>query len=167
MAVSGMLSQLLYFRKRLSRTPGTGGWVGPRGGLEARVKSLVSAGNQTTVPQLTRPKPSQYSALQTLAKLHAVASTHTAIFTQCMTVTVILLPVRRSPCSIAILGTTKPSDGPHTCQHCVGSDQGLPLSAPAFIQQLEDTIPAESLLHWNYFKKGFDYEHYTEKQKIY
>jgi hypothetical protein len=49
----------------------------------------------------------------------------------------------------------------------VGSDQGLPLSAPAFIQQLEDTIPAESALHWNYFKKGFAYEYYTEKQKIY
>jgi len=57
-------------------------------------------------------------------------------------------------------------DGPHTCQHCVGSDQGLPLSAPAFIQQLEATIPAESLLLWNYFKKGFAYEYYTEKQKI-
>jgi hypothetical protein len=62
-----MLSQPLYFRKRVSRTPGTGGWVDPRAGLEARVKSLASAGNQTTVPQLTRPKPSQYSALQTLA----------------------------------------------------------------------------------------------------
>jgi len=62
-----MLSQPLYFRKRVSRTPGTGGWVGPRGGLEAGVNSPASAGNQTTIPQLTRPKPSQHSALQTLA----------------------------------------------------------------------------------------------------
>lgn len=62
-----MLSQPLYFRKRVFRTPGTGEWTGPRAGLEARVKSLASAGNQTKVPQLTRPKPSQYSALQTLA----------------------------------------------------------------------------------------------------
>jgi hypothetical protein len=67
MEVSGIVSQPLYFRKRVSRTPGAGGWVGPRAGLEARVKSIASAGNQTTVPQLTRPKSSQYSALKTLA----------------------------------------------------------------------------------------------------
>jgi len=72
-----MLSQPLYFRKRVSRTPGTGDWIGPRAGLEARVKSLASAVNQTKVHQLTRPKPSQYSALQTLANRQTTRRLHT------------------------------------------------------------------------------------------
>lgn len=69
-----MLCQPLYFRKRVSSTPGTGGWVGPTAGLEARVKSLASAGNQTTVPQFIRPKPNQHSALQTLANCQTTRS---------------------------------------------------------------------------------------------
>jgi len=42
-------------------------WYRRLGWPQSRSGSSSSAGNQTAVPQLTRPKPSQYSALQTLA----------------------------------------------------------------------------------------------------